>query len=163
MLCVCVDFLFFKILELCVCVYPIIQVVYVARNPKDVLVSYFHYHRLIHFHQFNGDLESFADYFMSDKGISLYLALLNIVVCIYGAIFVFAKSADFGSSQLEAKIWLSLFFFLNSLRFAVFPSFTGRLEQTPSPKFALRFLRRIKTGTYIYIYIYRNALFQDYT
>lgn len=89
------------------CVYPIIQVVYVARNPKDVLVSYFHYHRLIHFHQFNGDLESFADYFMSDKGISLYLLLLlNIVlcVCIYGAIFVFAKSADFGSSQLEAKI-----------------------------------------------------------
>ncbi|EFX84144.1 hypothetical protein DAPPUDRAFT_301389 [Daphnia pulex] len=43
------------------------KVVYVARNPKDVLVSYFHYHRLIHFHQFTGDLESFADYFMSDK------------------------------------------------------------------------------------------------
>lgn len=44
------------------------QVVYVARNPKDVIVSYFHYHRLIDFHQFTGDLESFADYFMSDKG-----------------------------------------------------------------------------------------------
>ncbi|KAI9552926.1 hypothetical protein GHT06_020810 [Daphnia sinensis] len=43
------------------------KVVYVARNPKDVLVSYFHYHKLIHFHQFTGDLESFADYFMSDK------------------------------------------------------------------------------------------------
>ena len=42
--------------------------VYVARNPKDVIVSYFHYHRLIHFHQFTGDLESFADYFMSDQG-----------------------------------------------------------------------------------------------
>ena len=54
------------------CLFDDHQVVYVARNPKDVIVSYFHYHKLIHFHQFTGDLESFADYFMSDKGM-LYL------------------------------------------------------------------------------------------
>ena len=44
------------------------KVVYVARNPKDVILSYFHYHKLFRVQQFNGNLESFADYFMTDKG-----------------------------------------------------------------------------------------------
>lgn len=39
-----------------------------ARNPKDVIVSYYHYHRLLEFHQFTGDLETFAEYFITDKG-----------------------------------------------------------------------------------------------
>ena len=39
-----------------------------ARNPKDVIVSYFHYHKLFRFQKFEGDLESFANYFISDKG-----------------------------------------------------------------------------------------------
>ena len=150
--CVCVWLSIFKILELCVCVYPIIQVVYVARNPKDVLVSYFHYHRLIHFHQFNGDLESFADYFMSDKGISLYLALLNIVVCIYGAIFVFAKSADFGSSQLEAKIWLSLFFKKTVYASPFFPHLLDAWSKRHHPNLLFVFYEELKQVlTYIYI------------
>ena len=43
------------------------QVLYVARNPKDVIVSYYHHHRLIKMHDFQGDLETFADYFMKDQ------------------------------------------------------------------------------------------------
>ena len=44
-----------------------LQVVYVARNPKDVIVSYFHHHRLFDLHDFTGSLEEFADYFMNDE------------------------------------------------------------------------------------------------
>jgi len=43
------------------------KVVYVARNPKDVIVSYYHYHRLMECHHFTGDLETFANYFITDK------------------------------------------------------------------------------------------------
>ena len=44
------------------------KVVYVARNPKDVIVSYYYYHKLMHFQQFNGSVEAFAEYFMNNKG-----------------------------------------------------------------------------------------------
>ena len=40
-----------------------------ARNPKDVIVSYYHHHRLIKLHDFTGSLDEFAQYFMDDKGI----------------------------------------------------------------------------------------------
>jgi len=43
------------------------KVVYVVRNPKDVIVSYFHHHRLIDLHAYKGDIEKFADYFMNDE------------------------------------------------------------------------------------------------
>ncbi|KAI9564852.1 hypothetical protein GHT06_008593 [Daphnia sinensis] len=43
------------------------KVVYVARNPKDVIVSYYYHHKLIKFHYFDGDLESFARWFMNDQ------------------------------------------------------------------------------------------------
>ena len=43
------------------------QVVYVARNPKDTLVSYFYHHKLIKLQDFTGDVEAFANYFMEDK------------------------------------------------------------------------------------------------
>lgn len=42
--------------------------VYVARNPKDVIVSYFYYHRILAFHQYTGDFDSFVEYFMKDEG-----------------------------------------------------------------------------------------------
>ena len=45
------------------------QVVYIARNPKDVIVSFFHYTKLMHHHKFTGNLEAFAEYFISDKGL----------------------------------------------------------------------------------------------
>jgi len=43
------------------------KVVYVARNPKDVMVSYYHHHRLIDMHEYRGTVEEFADYFMNDE------------------------------------------------------------------------------------------------
>jgi len=43
-------------------------VVYVARNPKDVIVSYYFHHKLINsVHGFEGDIEKFAEYFMNDE------------------------------------------------------------------------------------------------
>lgn len=41
------------------------QVVYVARNPKDALVSYYHHNKLIKLHDYRGNLETFAEYFMN--------------------------------------------------------------------------------------------------
>ncbi len=46
------------------------KVVYVARNPKDVIVSFFYHHKLMKMQGFVGELENFADYFMQDKGIT---------------------------------------------------------------------------------------------
>ena len=48
----------------------IIQVVYVARNPKDTIVSFYHHHKLIKGHGFRGTVEQFAQYFMDDEGIN---------------------------------------------------------------------------------------------
>ncbi len=42
--------------------------VYVARDPRDVLVSYFHHHRLICHHEFVGTFEEFFNYFINDQG-----------------------------------------------------------------------------------------------
>ena len=38
-----------------------------VRNPKDFIVSYFHHHKLIHFHKFTQDINKFAEYFMDDQ------------------------------------------------------------------------------------------------
>ena len=43
------------------------KVVYVARNPRDVIVSYYHHHKLIKGHGFTGDLPQFARWFIRDK------------------------------------------------------------------------------------------------
>ena len=42
--------------------------VYLARNPKDVIVSYYFHHKLIKLHGFSGTLEEFAQFFMDDEG-----------------------------------------------------------------------------------------------
>lgn len=49
-----------KLLDTC-------KVVYVARNPKDALVSYYHHHKLIKPLDFNGTFEEFFDLFLEDK------------------------------------------------------------------------------------------------
>lgn len=43
------------------------KVVYVARNPKDVIVSTYYHFKLLKLHDFTGDIEQFADYFMKDE------------------------------------------------------------------------------------------------
>ncbi|KAI9563009.1 hypothetical protein GHT06_010465 [Daphnia sinensis] len=43
------------------------KVVYVARNPKDVIVSYYFHHKLIKLHGYTGTLEEFAQFFMDDE------------------------------------------------------------------------------------------------
>lgn len=54
--------------------------VYVARNPKDVIVSYYHYHRLLEFHKFSGDLETFAEYFIKDECTLFFSELFDICI-----------------------------------------------------------------------------------
>jgi len=43
------------------------KVVYVVRNPKDVIVSYYHHHKLINGHGYTGDLPTFARRFMRNE------------------------------------------------------------------------------------------------
>lgn len=48
---------------------PCFQIIYVARNPKDVIVSYYYLYKLYKVvHDYQGSLEQFADYFMDDEG-----------------------------------------------------------------------------------------------
>ncbi len=43
------------------------QVIYVARNPKDAIVSFYYFHQMVKFFQFTGTLEEFAEYFITNK------------------------------------------------------------------------------------------------
>nr|XP_027237355.1 sulfotransferase 1A3-like [Penaeus vannamei]XP_027237357.1 sulfotransferase 1A3-like [Penaeus vannamei] len=43
-----------------------VKVVYVARNPKDTVLSYLHHHKLFKAQSFVGSLEAFVDYFLED-------------------------------------------------------------------------------------------------
>ncbi|XP_037090162.1 sulfotransferase 1C4-like [Pollicipes pollicipes] len=46
-----------RVLDVC-------KVVYVARNPKDVCVSFYHHSRLMKYNEFHGDMQAFMEYFM---------------------------------------------------------------------------------------------------
>ncbi|KAF5269610.1 hypothetical protein FQR65_LT05949 [Abscondita terminalis] len=47
------------------------KVIYVARNPKDTMVSFYHFCKLCVFQGYAGDLEQFANLFMEDRVIFL--------------------------------------------------------------------------------------------
>lgn len=40
--------------------------IYVARNPKDVAVSYYHHNRLLRCHDYKGDFQKYWKYFTED-------------------------------------------------------------------------------------------------
>lgn len=44
------------------------KVIYVARNPNDVVVSYYHFHKVNPGYQFTKDFESFLQYYMDNLG-----------------------------------------------------------------------------------------------
>ncbi len=48
-----------------------------ARNPKDVIVSYYFHHKLIKLHGFTGTMDEFAEFFMDDEGIKKALLSLT--------------------------------------------------------------------------------------
>uniref|UniRef100_A0A646QEP3 Sulfotransferase 4A1 n=1 Tax=Hemiscolopendra marginata TaxID=943146 RepID=A0A646QEP3_9MYRI len=43
------------------------KIIYVIRNPKDVLVSFFYFYRMLHSRSFIGEFDAFVKYFMEDK------------------------------------------------------------------------------------------------
>lgn len=44
------------------------KVIYVARNAKDVMVSYYYHNKLIRLHDYKGDLETYWNLFKNDLG-----------------------------------------------------------------------------------------------
>ncbi len=43
-----------------------------ARNPKDAIVSFYYFHKMVKFFQFEGTLEEFAEYFIANKRKKIY-------------------------------------------------------------------------------------------
>lgn len=44
------------------------QVVYIVRNPRDAMMSYYNFYKLFIAFGYTGDLNKFARYFMNDEG-----------------------------------------------------------------------------------------------
>ena len=41
--------------------------IYVARNPKDAIVSFFYFHKLVKLCYYAGEMDDFVDYFINNK------------------------------------------------------------------------------------------------
>lgn len=56
------------------------KVVYIARNPKDVAASYYHFHKYAPTFGFTGDFELFLQYFRDDLGKFRYLTFDETII-----------------------------------------------------------------------------------
>lgn len=58
------------------------KIVYVARDPRDVVVSLYHFYRLMPVPQFTGDFKTFWNMFVRDNGnfvfLVIYLSLKSV-------------------------------------------------------------------------------------
>ena len=54
-----------------------------ARNPKDVIVSFYYHHKLIKLHNYTKDFDTFADYFLKDESANLPCSsfIREIIIC----------------------------------------------------------------------------------
>lgn len=58
------------------------KIIYVARNPKDVIVSYYHLSRLYRTTGYVNDFNTFWDYFENDLGIIFWLKITYVLFLI---------------------------------------------------------------------------------
>ena len=101
--------------------------VYVARNPKDVIVSFFHHHKLTRLSGFQGDMETFADYFIKDERESL-------------------DHHNYSPKSKKHLNGINILFVSSSHILALLCSRPGSVETAPSCELALRVLRRFEEG-----------------
>ena len=100
-----------------------------------MIVSYFFLYKLYKVvHDFQGNLEQFVDFFLSDEG--LFFEIMKWV-----EIMIILISISFYSYCVY--IWICICSFL----FSVFSSRAGRMVETSSSKFTLFVLRGPKKGT----------------
>lgn len=60
------------------------KIIYVARHPKDVAVSWFYMNQTFRHHEFVDDFAKFWDYF--EKGLSKYagrISMVNDLICVF--------------------------------------------------------------------------------
>ena len=66
----------------------ILQVIYVARNPKDVAVSYYHFVKMLTFTKYKGEFVDFYNSFIEGKGTGELFSSKNMFSDYKGQIFL---------------------------------------------------------------------------
>lgn len=73
------------------------QVIYMARNPKDLVVSYYQFHRSLRTMSYRGTFQEFCRRFMNDKR-------KNVLLTTYCCLDLLLKPVVLGSSS--SGVWL---------------------------------------------------------
>ncbi len=102
------------------------KVIYVTRNPKDVIVSFCNPHKLVKLHDFQGDVELFAKYFMNNESIYTFILIYN-------------------RSYIYVRLYTHSYFY------SIFQSCFGCLVQKKSSKYVIPVLRRHEKGIILII------------